>query len=79
MAIVPDLSGNHPACMAFPPGTPVDRDYAVASYNRANAGDPNGVLTPLFVGELVFDSTNKALFYALRSDNASWVLSVIEV
>jgi hypothetical protein len=77
MAIVPDLSGNVPAT----PGStsPTDRDYALGSYNRTNAGDPNAVLTPLFVGELVFDTTNKALWYAMRSDNASWVQSAVEV
>jgi hypothetical protein len=77
MAIVPDLSGNVPASVIG--NGPTDRDYARASFNRTNAGDPNGVLTPLYIGEVVFDTTNRTLLYALRSDNASWVASSIEV
>jgi hypothetical protein len=77
MAIVPDLSGNVPAT----PGSisPTDRDYAIGSYNRVIAGDPNATLTPLFVGEIVLDTLSKSLWYALRSDNASWVAASVEV
>lgn len=76
MAFVPDLSGNLPRSLI---GPGPDRDYQLSEYNRTNAGDPNGVLTPLFVGELVLDTTNRALFYAMRSDNASWLPASVDI
>lgn len=79
MAIVPDLSGNAPACVSFPAGTPVDRDYALGSYNRTNAGTPNSVLTPLFVGEIVYDTTNNEYYRATTSANNTWTVCSIEL
>lgn len=61
MAIVADLSGNSPT------------DKSFTSFNRRNAGEPNGALTPQFCGEIVLDTTNNALWKAESTDNASWV------
>ena len=77
MAIVPDLSGNVPAT----PGStsPTDRDYAIASQNRTNAGNPNAVVTPLFVGEIVYDTTNNEYYRATTSANTTWTVISLEV
>lgn len=61
MAIVADLSGNSPT------------DKSFVSYNRVNAGEPNGTLTPEFAGEIVLDTTNNALWKAMGVLNNTWV------
>lgn len=61
MPIVPDLSGNGPT------------DKSFNSYNRVNAGEPNGVLTPQYVGEIVLDTTNNALWKAEGLANNTWI------
>lgn len=63
MAIVTDLSGNNQ-------GT--DRKYN--SYNRTNAGEPNGSVTPEFVGEIILDTTNNALWKAMGTANNTWIM-----
>lgn len=50
------------------------KDHIV--YSRTNAGSPNGSLTPAYVGELVFDTTNKVLWRALDATNASWIVDM---
>lgn len=62
MATVKNLNNVNPI---------VDPEYC--TYNRTNAGEPNGSLTPEFVGELVLDTTNNILWKALSSANSSWV------
>lgn len=61
MARVADLSGNNPT----------DKSYNM--YNRENAGEPNGSLTPQYAGEIVLDTTNNQLWYAMDLTNDSWV------
>lgn len=78
MAIVPDLSGN--ACAANTlGGGPTDRDYAISAQNRTNAGTPNAVLTPLFVGEIVYDTTNNEYYRATTIANTTWAVVSLEV
>jgi hypothetical protein len=48
-------------------------DKSWCSPNRSNAGDPNGALTPQFVGELVEDTTNKKVWEAMTALNTGWV------
>lgn len=52
-------------------GAFVDRPYG--TYNRSNAGEPNGSLTPQYAGEIVLDTTNNALWKAMGTANNSWV------
>lgn len=52
-------------------GTPVDQ--RLCTPNRQNAGTPIGALTPLFSGELVFDTTNARLFQAIGTANTDWL------
>lgn len=53
------------------PGDGVDRAYC--SYNRTNAGEPNGSITPQYVDEMILDTTNNILWKALSTANSSWV------
>lgn len=50
---------------------PIDPSYC--SYTRTNAGEPNGSVTPAFVGEMILDTTNNILWKSLSSANSSWV------
>lgn len=43
------------------------------SWNRTNAGEPNGTLTPEFVGELAKDTTNNVLWKAIGPGINDWV------
>lgn len=61
MAIVADLSGN----------SPIDKSFV--TFNRRNAGTPNAALTPLYVGEIVLDTTNHALWKAEALTNNDWI------
>lgn len=63
MAIVRDLSGNNDV---------LDRKYN--SYNRTNAGEPNTALTPEYLGEIVLDTTNNALWKAMGPANNNWIM-----
>lgn len=49
------------------------KDNALCTYNRTNAGEPNGSVTPLFVGEMILDTTNNILWKSLSAANSSWV------
>jgi parallel beta-helix repeat protein len=40
---------------------------------RTNAGSPSGVLTPRFIGEEVFDSTNSDWYKSIGLTNTDWV------
>lgn len=62
MAIVPNLAVG---------GVAEDKSFVV--YNRTNAGEPNGVLTPQFAGEIVLDTTLNALWKAVGLANNTWV------
>lgn len=53
------------------PNEPIDSAFCTA--NRTNAGEPNGSVTPLFVGEMVLDTTNNILWKSLSTANSSWV------
>lgn len=63
MAIVKDA--------AFP-GVAADKSYCTP--NRTNAGTPNGSLTPQYLGEIVFDTTNKVRWKATHdvTANTGW-------
>ena len=54
------------------PGAALDK--ALTKYNRENAGNPNGSLTPQFSGEIVLDTTYQVLWQAQDTSNNSWVL-----
>lgn len=54
-------------------------DKPLTTHNRSNAGTPNGVLTPEFVGEIVFDSTNKVRWRAIGAANSEWIPEQAEV
>lgn len=47
-------------------------DSSYETHKRSNAGTPNGVLTPLIVGEIVWDTTNKVRWRAVAATNADW-------
>lgn len=64
MATVKDLSGNSPI------GDATDNSYD--SVQRNNAGSPVGAVTPAYVGELIFDTTNRVLFRAHGTANTEW-------
>jgi hypothetical protein len=52
-------------------GYPLDPSYS--TYTRTNAGEPNGGVTPAFVGEMILDTTNNILWKSLSAANSSWV------
>ena len=62
MAIVPNLARQ----TGF-------KDQNFCSHSRENAGEPNGVLTPAFAGEIVLDTTNNCYWKAVGITNTSWV------
>lgn len=62
MTFTRDLSGNNPT------------DIPYKSYNRTNAGEPNGTVTPQFAGEIVLDTTSNALWEAVNLNNNGWVM-----
>ena len=49
------------------------------TYNRTAAASPNGVLTPQYAGEIVFDTTNKVLWRAIGLLNSEWIPMQAEV
>lgn len=65
MAIVADLSGNN--------GFSGPQDKSYSTYNRTNAGTPNGTLVPLYTGEIVLDTTNHNLWKAETLLNSGWI------
>ena len=67
MAIVANLDGGKVS------GADRFVDKPLTTYNRENAGTPNGSLTPEFVGEVVLDTTNARLWQAQDLSNNSWV------
>jgi hypothetical protein len=68
MTIVVDKSGNT---------GPADGSYY--THKRSNAGTPNGAVTPLFAGEIVWDTTNKVRWKAVGITNADWTPMAAEV
>lgn len=61
MATVADLAGISPL------------DVKLSSYNRTVAAAPNGVTTPLFVGEMLLDTSTNSIWRAMSAANTSWV------
>jgi hypothetical protein len=61
MAIVPDRAGV----------TELDKPWT--TFNRKNAGEPNGTLVPQYSGEIVMDTTNNVLWKAMAPTNDCWV------
>lgn len=53
------------------PGQPVDQPWN--SPRRTNAGEPNGILTPAYAGEIVLDTTLNALWKSVGLANNTWV------
>lgn len=47
-------------------------DSPLTKFNRENAGNPNGALTPQFVGEIIFDTTNDLRWRAADATNSNW-------
>lgn len=65
MATVIDLSGN----------TAAIADPTLVGVSRTNAGTPVAALTPAFVGEIVYDSTNKLYYKGTGTTaNTQWRL-----
>lgn len=48
-------------------------DMSYTSYNRVNAGEPNGTIVPVAAGEIVLDTTNNCLWKAMGVANDTWV------
>lgn len=72
MAIVPDLSSTTPGAINNSIPTGVDRKLATP--NRVNAGTPYGVLTPMYAGEMVLDSTAAQLWTTSGGvTSTSWI------
>ena len=72
MAIVPDLSTNFPASL------PLGTDGSFSTINRTLAAVPTGVTTPLYSGEIVFETAGQSLWQAVGTTNTSWVPALIE-
>lgn len=74
MAAVQDLSGNFSNSIIKVTGSTVPgmTDRKLARTNRANAGSPVGSLTPLYVGEIVNDTTNRLSWSAIGPTNNDW-------
>lgn len=68
MPIVADLARAGAPAPGISSG--LDRDYCTPS--RSNAGTPNATLTPAFVGEIIFDTTNKVRWKATTALNTGW-------
>lgn len=49
------------------------QDKPFDQYNRTNAGDPTGSVTPQYAGERILDTTNGTLYQALGAASSSWV------
>lgn len=60
MSFVLEKAGNQP----------LDKCYS--THLRSNAGTPNAALTPLFAGEIVWDTVNKVRWRAVALTNADW-------
>lgn len=43
------------------------------THTRSNAGEPNGVVTPAFAGEIILDTTNNRRWKATGLTNGTWV------
>lgn len=59
------------------PFEPTDKSYN--SPNRTTGADPNGVLTPQFIGEIVLDTANKKLWKAEGAANNTWVTLTTQI
>lgn len=52
-------------------GVALPSGYGISGY-RTNAGNPNGGLTPLWVGDWVLDTTNSVWYKSRNTTNTSW-------
>ena len=64
MATVIELSGNGPVGLAT--------EWTIDGINRTNAGTPVSSLTPEFVGERVYDTTNAKTYVAFGAAITQW-------
>lgn len=48
-------------------------DDPLTDYNRENAGDPQGSVTPEYKGEIILDTTNGAYYVATDLTSDSWI------
>lgn len=69
MAIVRDLSGNNPFG-----ATKVDQK--LEQPNRTGTATPIGSVTPGYVGEIYYDTTNKVSYRAYGAANTEWIVFV---
>lgn len=51
-------------------GSPIDGSYE--TYTRSGAGSPNASVTPTFVNEIYWDTTNKVRWKAGNLLNSGW-------
>lgn len=75
MPYVRDLSGNNPAAGNNAGGVGVGLERPYCTYNRTGAGSPNAggtQITPLYLGEIYWDSTNFVRFKATALTNTGW-------
>lgn len=67
MATVADASGNSPAGYGY-------TDRKLVTPTRVNAGTPIASLTPAFVGEIVYDTTNGITYRGTGTTaNTQWI------
>lgn len=59
------------------PGDAVDKSFC--TFNRSMAGTPNAVLTPQYIGEIVWDTTNKVRWQAVAATSADWRSLDVEI
>jgi hypothetical protein len=69
MATVRDLSGNNPLGATF-----TDKAYEKA--NRTGTATPIGSVTPGYVGEIYYDSTNKVSYRSFGTANTEWIVFI---
>lgn len=58
------------------PTAPTDKK--LSSPNRRNAGSPVGSVTPLYAGEIIFDTTDNKLWRAEGITSGDWLPAIIE-
>jgi hypothetical protein len=59
------------------PGQPVDGSYC--THTRTSAATPNASVVPAFVGEIIWDLTNKVRWKAVGLLNTDWEPQQAEV
>ncbi len=74
MAIVPDIGASNIPL----PGSNSTTDLRFTMPNRVIAGNPSGVFTPQYTGEIVLDTSSAMLWRASGVASNSWVPAVVE-